>query len=145
SVRLTGFSLRGSAELGTQVRVERSATKVLALGSAERAVRDTTLARLLVATADSPAEDIVHATALARAVAARGPARTVVIALRGPRLRVIPPASGTAARAGTVMRVHLQATDSIGRIEGLGVRVQGGGADLHETVRIDPAEAMVDT
>ena len=145
SVRLTGFSLRGSAELGTQVRVERFATKVLALGSAERAVRDTTLARFLVATADSLAEDIVYVTALARDVAGRVHADTVVIAIGGPRLRVISPASGTAARAGTALRVHLQATDSIGRIEGLGVRMQGGGADLHETVRIDPAEAMVDT
>ena len=145
SIALTGFSLRGSAELGTQVRVERFATKFVDLTGTGAAVRDTTLSRFLVATADSLAEDLVYIAAVARDVAGRVHADTIAIAIGGPRVRVLSPGGGSVARAGTSLRVHLQATDSTGRIETVGVRLEGAGADLHEAVRIDPAEAHVDT
>ena len=145
SIGLTGFSLRGDAELGTQVRIERFATKFVDLTGTGAAVRDTSLSRFLLATADSLAEDRVYIAAVARDVGGRLHADTVAIAIGGPRVRVLSPAGGSVVRAGTALRVHLQATDSIGRIEAVGVRVEGAGSDVHESVRVDPAEVHVDT
>lgn len=144
AIRLEGFALRGSAALGTQTRVDRFETKVVDLSALETAVRDTTVSRFLVATADSLAEDTVYISATVEDLAGRQYADTVAISVGGPRVQVLSPAAGAAVRAGTTLEVRLSASDNAGRIETIRLQLQGG-ATLDTVLTIDPPEASVDT
>lgn len=144
AVRLEGFSLRGSADLGTQTRVVRLETKVVELSGLPEAVRDTTLSRFLLATSDSLAEDTVYIAATVVDVAGRQYADTVTISIGGPRVQVVSPAAGAAVRAGTPLEVRLSASDNAGRIEAIRLQMSGGAA-IDTVLRIDPPEETVDT
>ncbi|HEX6925339.1 MAG TPA: hypothetical protein VF167_07905 [Longimicrobiaceae bacterium] len=145
SVRLSGFSLRGSSELGTLRQVERFESKIVDLSTLSEAVTDTTIARYLVATSDSLPEDGVYLTATVRDIGGNVRADTVRISIGGPRLQVLSPGLGSTVRAGAVLTVQLFAADSVQRIQTVGVRLAGEGIDLREELELDPPLARVDT
>ena len=91
SVALSGFVLRGSPELGTQVRIEKFAPKLVALSSGTALVRDTTLTRYLVATSDSVTDEPVYIVAAVRDLAGNTRADTVTISVGGPRVAIFEP------------------------------------------------------
>ena len=144
SVTLVGFSLRGSAELGTETRVERFAPKVVALLGGRTLVRDTLLTRYLIATSDSLPEDRVYIVASVRDTVGNVRADTVTISVGGPRVTILEPIADTQLRAGGAMRVRIQAADSVGRIAAIRLRAsEAFTADT--TLQIDPSLRLVDT
>jgi hypothetical protein len=144
SVALRGFSLRGSAELGTQVEVARYATKVVDLRGVGAVVRDTVITRYLLATSDSLPESPVYIVAAARDTMENVRADTIGISLGGPRVSIAAPLPGTQLRAGTGLPVHIQAADSVGRIATVRLRAsQAFQADT--SLQIDPSVRSLDT
>jgi hypothetical protein len=144
SVALSGFVLRGSPDLGTQVRVEKFVPKVVALSGGTALVRDTTITRYLVATSDSVTNEPVYIVAAVRDLAGNTRADTVTISVGGPRVAILEPVSTTQLRAGSTLRVRVQAADSTGHI--VSIRLGGGVTAPTDTIiSVDPARALVDT
>lgn len=147
SVLLTGYSLRGSARLGTEVKVQRFAPKVVALRSSAGAVRDTILERFLIATSDSVAEQPVYLVATAVDTVGNARADTLLIGIGGPRVRIQDPVVPVEVRRGSQLRVRVTAADTVNRLLDLRVRVlnRSGAVADSVVVRFEPAVASVDT
>lgn len=144
SVTLAGFSLRGSAELGTQVAVARFAPKSVGLRGLGAAVRDTVITRYLLATSDSLPEDPVYIVAAVRDTVGNVRADTIGISLGGPRVTISAPLAGTLFRAGFTLPVRIQAADSAGRITTVRLRAsQAFSADT--ALHLDPSLRSLDT
>jgi YVTN family beta-propeller protein len=144
SVTLAGFSLRGSAELGTQVTVVRFAPKSVALRGLGAAVRDTLITRYLLATSDSLPEDPVYIVAAVRDTMGNVRADTIGISLGGPRITISAPLPGALFRAGFSLPVRIQAADSVGRITT--VRLRASDAFVADTaIHLDPSLPSLDT
>jgi hypothetical protein len=111
-VELSGFALRGSVELGTQTRVDRFETKVVDLEGIEPAVRDTILARYLLATSDTLVEAEVRIVARATDTFGNVSADTVRIEIGGPRVHIVSPGSLSEIQAGTDLKVRVVASDT---------------------------------
>lgn len=143
TLELRGFSLRGSAELGTQTRVERFATKVVEFDSLT-SVRDTTVTRYLLPAADTLPDARVYVVATATDRNGNQAADTLLLSIGGPRVQLVSPTPGTDLRAGTTVPVRVAASDPRGRVESLTVEAQGGGAQS-VSLRLDPPALAVDT
>lgn len=118
SVVLSGFSLRGSATLGTQVAVPRFEPKTIALPRT-RAARDTVIERYLLATRDSLADRAVFVVATVRDSVGNAHADTVRIAIGGPRVEIRDPSAATELRAGSRLKVRVVASDTTSPITAL--------------------------
>jgi hypothetical protein len=145
SLELAGFALRGSADLGTQQKVERFGTKSVAFDSVGGAVRDTTITRYLIATADTVSESPVYLVATVRDTAGTVRADTVTISIGGPQVRIASPADGTEVRAGVPLRIELSARERQDRIATIRLWSEGGGINADTTLRLSSLVASVDT
>lgn len=126
-LELRGISIRGSADLGTAVVVERfSPLTVPPTGGFRSGLRDTVIRRYLKPkTPVDTVQDSVVVLAIGRDVAGNvDTARARLNVVSGPRVITLSPASGDSVRPGTTVRIQLRAThsDDIAR---LGVRVTG--------------------
>jgi hypothetical protein len=144
SVVLEGFSLRGSAELGSLERVQRFAPKVIAFRTIGHLVRDTALTRYLLPTSDSLAESPVYIVATVSDTVGNRTADTVAISVGGPRITILEPVSNSQIRAGGTLRVRVEAADSVGRIAAVRVRALNA-FQADTTLKIDPSQRSVDT
>lgn len=112
SVVLAGLAVRGDADLGTETRLPRFLTKVLALGGMRSAVTDTVVARYLPATTDTLAEDSVRIVARVVDRGGNAVSDTVYVGIGGPRVQIVAPAHGSSVRIGADLRVRLTAADA---------------------------------
>jgi hypothetical protein len=142
SVELTGFALRGDPQLGTQVLVPRFHTKTVELAGAPT---DTLITRFLIASGDTLPEDGVYVVATARDTAGNVRADTTRISVRGPRVELVSPVSGSTFPQGTPFPVRIVAQDNFDRIQS--IRLTGTGALTVDTtlVLLTPNPAQVDT
>lgn len=144
SVQLTGFALRGDANLGTRTRVERFEAKTVVFDASAPAVSDTTLTRDLVAVPEFVPESRVYVVATVKDGAGNESADTVLVSLGGPRVRITSPAPDSALRAGSAVAVRLSADDRADRLASVRVRTSGAFA-ADTTLRLLVPEATVDT
>lgn len=126
-LELKGVSIRGNADLGNAVVVERFTPLTVPPGGAFRAgLRDTVIRRYLVPKVPvDTVQDSVVVLAIGTDVASNVDTATVrVNIVSGPRVVTLSPAPGDSVRAGAAVRIQVRAThsDDIGR---LGVRVRG--------------------
>jgi hypothetical protein len=125
SVELSGYSLRGSAGLGTQQRIERFAAKTVVFDPSAAPVTQQTVQRYLLATADTLAEDPVFLLARVRDRAGNVDSATVRIAVGGPRAQILAPSAGQEFRAGTQLQVRGVGLDRNSQIRSLVLRMTG--------------------
>jgi hypothetical protein len=123
SVELSAFALRGERDLGTEERVDRFATKTVDLSGLS--VRDTTLLRYLIATADTLPESPVYLVATATDEGGNVRADTLVFAVGGARVEIASPTNGAQVRAGTPLVVRILAADPLDRIRSVRMRLTG--------------------
>lgn len=145
-VTLSGFSLRGDPNLGTQQKVERFVAKDIDLSprTTGRLVRDTVITRFLLASTDSTPERGVYVVALARDTIGRTDADTVPVVIGGPKIQILSPAAATEFRAGTQIPVRLLAEDRIDLISSIRLRTTGAFAS-DTTLLLRVPRASVDT
>ncbi|WP_420126928.1 YncE family protein [Longimicrobium sp.] len=142
TVILEGFAIRGSATLGTAVRVERFEKKTVDLRADGRLVRDTIIDRFLLATGDTVPEGGVFVVVTARDTADRETADTMQVNLGGPRISVT---SGAAEYfAGTQMSVTINATDNRDLLSSVTLNLSGG-MQLNQVIQFSSARAQYDT
>ncbi len=143
SLTLEGFALRGAAQLGTLHRVDRFTAKAVALGT-NGIVRDSTIFRYLIATADTLAEDPVYIVATVRDTAGNVAADTVVVSIGGPQVQIVSPLSGAEVRAGTPLIVRVSARERPHRIAAIRVSMEGA-VGIQRTLQLSSTESEVDT
>ena len=143
SVTFEGFALRGDPNLGTQTRVERYVKKVVVMPS-NRSVRDTTLARYLVATTDALSERDVYVVVTAKDTAGNATSDTARVNVGGPRVSIVSPADGAEFRGGTQIPVRLQAEDPVDLIRSVRLRATGA-FTLDTTITLRTAAASLDS
>lgn len=143
SLKLEGFALRGSADLGTQQAVTRFGSKTVAL-SGLAANKDTVITRYLVAAADSTAERRVLIVATAVDSANNTRVDTSFINIGGPRAEVLAPAPNDSFPSGAQLPVRVVAEDANDLIRAVLVRLTGAFA-REITIPIAVPRARVDT
>lgn len=125
SITFAGYSLRGSAALGTQDTVRRyPAITAPASGSFPAGVIDTVITRYLKAQipADSLTDSLVVVAIAVDALGGIDTARVSVKIVRGPSVQVLSPVAGDSATPGAGLTVTLRATDPTG-VARLGFRI----------------------
>ena len=129
SVRLSGYALRGSLELGTGTRVDRFAPKAIAIGAGVT-VRDTTISRYLVATADSASDTTAYIVVRARDRAGNASLDSVRLSVTpAPRVRILAPRADSVVSAGGPLTVRFRADNAATRVGQVTVRLSGGVSD----------------
>ena len=141
SVRMYGVAERGDAALGTNEVVSRFNEKVITLPAG---VKDTTLTRYLIPTADTVKET---AFIVVEAADSTGnfSADTVNLILGGPDVQLLDMENGQSVQAGLNLTARVHANDPLGIIS---IRVNVGGAFKATVVKtISPAadSAVMDT
>ncbi|MDQ3389487.1 MAG: Ig-like domain-containing protein, partial [Gemmatimonadota bacterium] len=125
-VEFSGFALRGDPALGTQQKVSRFGTKRVTFTSpGGRVLTDTTVARDLIATADSVPETGVYVVATAQDTSGNISADTVLVSIGGPRVRITTPSADSTLRAGSTLTVRVAAEDRIHGVASVRVRTSG--------------------
>jgi hypothetical protein len=119
SLEISGFAVRGSPALGTAEKVARFATKTVDLNAATRSVRDTTVGRYLVATADTLPETTVYVVALATDSAGNQKADTAVVSIQGrnvqkPTVSIQLPLDSATMAVGDSLFAQVRVTDGVG-------------------------------
>ena len=137
-----GFALRGDASLGTQVAVPRYTKKVVNLGAS--VVRDTTVSRYLLATADSSSERNVLIVVTAADSAGNESKDTTLVNIGGPRITIMAPAPDAEFRSGTQLTVRLQAEDRNDQIRSVRLRATGA-FTLDSLITLRASAPLVDT
>lgn len=122
SVELGGYALRGSAALGTQVRVERFARKLVVF---EGGSKSATVERYLLPAADTLAESPVFLEAVVRDASGNRATQTFQVSIGGPRVAIREPAAGGLVTAGTQVRVRVSANVANDRVASLVLRSRG--------------------
>lgn len=127
SITMSGYSLRGSAALGTQDTVVRYPV-ITAPGSGSvfaAALTDTTITRYLkpLVPADTLTDSLVVRVIATDALGGVDTARVTVKIVRGPNVLVLSPVAGDSATPGAGLTVTLRATDITG-VARLGFRLQ---------------------
>ena len=131
-----GYSLRGSAALGTQDTVRRyPLIAAPATGSFVVGTTDTVITRYLKASlpADSLTDSLYVVVVAVDALGGIDTARVSVKVVRGPSLQVLSPVPGDSATAGAGLTIILRATDQTG-VSKLGFRVT---SDASFPTRVD--------
>ncbi len=127
SVAFSGYTLRGSAALGTQDTIVRypAITAPSASSSFAPGVIDTIITRYLkpLLPADSLTDSLVVNAVATDALGAIDTARVSVKIVRGPSVVVLSPVAGDSATPGAGLTVTLRATDVTG-VAKLGFRLQ---------------------
>ena len=125
SIAFSGYSLRGSAALGTQDTVRRYPA-VIAPGTGSFAVGvvDTIITRYLksLVPTDSVTDSLVVIAVAVDALGGIDTARVSVKIVRGPSVQVLSPVPGDSATRGSGLTVTLRATDLTG-VARLGFRI----------------------
>lgn len=144
SVTIEGYAIRGNADLGTAVRVNRFETKTVDLLAGGQVVRDTVIDRFLAATADTLPEAGVYIVVTARDSAGKTAADTFRVNLGGPRVQLSDPTPATPF-AGSQLSVRLAARDARDLLTS--VRVEGSGAFVPTPIvlQFNPARAEIDS
>lgn len=125
SITFSGYSLRGSAALGTQDTVKRyPAVTAPGTGFFGVGVVDTTITRYLksLIPADSVTDSLVVIAVAVDALGGIDTARVSVKIVRGPNVQVLSPVPGDSATPGAGLTVTLRATDLTG-VARLGFRI----------------------
>ncbi|MEX2572137.1 MAG: Ig-like domain-containing protein [Gemmatimonadota bacterium] len=143
SVLLSGFAVRGSAELGTAIQIPRFEPKQVDFTDEAPLVRDTSLARYLIATGDTLPADTVFIVANVTDVVGNERADTLHVAIGGPRVAIVAPTSGTEVRAGAVVPVRVTASDNAG-LQSLRLALSGD-LEADTLLAYDQPLATVDT
>ena len=127
NISITGYSLRGSAVLGTQDTVVRyprvgAPTATASFGTN---VKDTTIFRYIKPSApvDTITDSLVVSAVVTDYLGAIDTARITVKMVRGPNVFVLSPVAGDSATPGAGLTVTLRATDPTGVLR-LGFRIQ---------------------
>ncbi|MEP7002020.1 MAG: hypothetical protein ABI969_16145 [bacterium] len=126
SVSFTGYSLRGSAILGTQDTVIRYPTvKAPPTGVFATGVVDTVITRYLkpLLPADTLTDSLVVTAIAVDALGGVDTAMVTIKVVRGPNVQVLSPVAGDSATPGAGLTVILRATDLTG-VARLGFRLQ---------------------
>lgn len=146
SLLLEGYVMRGDPNTTTPARVERFAPKSVDLSrvATGRVVRDTTINRYLVATADSLPERGIFVVATAVDSAGNSRSDTVRLSVGGPRVAIVSPAGRAEFRGNTQIPVRLLAEDANDLIRS--VRLRASGAFTRDTtLTLRVPVARVDT
>jgi hypothetical protein len=122
SLVISGFALRGSAELGTQTKVERFVPKTVTFAPG---TRTATVERYLAATSDTTPDARVYIVATARDSMGNVRADTVPVSLGGPKVEIVSPADRAQVFAGSQVPVRITAKDGIGFISSVVLRSTG--------------------
>lgn len=125
SITFSGYSLRGSASLGTQDTVKRyPAVTAPSTGAFAVGVVDTIITRYLKSAvpADSVTDSLVVIAIAVDALGGIDTARVSVKIVRGPSVQVLSPVPGDSATPGAGLTVTLRATDLTG-VARLGFRI----------------------
>lgn len=127
SVTFFGYTLRGSAALGTQDTIVRypAITAPTATSNFAAGVTDTIITRYLkpALPADTLTDSLVVNAVATDALGAVDTARVSVKIVRGPSVQVLSPVAGDSATPGAGLTVTLRATDLTG-VAKLGFRLQ---------------------
>jgi hypothetical protein len=120
SILLAGVAFRGDPDLGTDVTVPRYVTRMVRFPSS---VRDTTVSRYLVPTADSTRE---AAFLFAIAYDSRGnlSSDTVRVTIGGPRVNILTLEDNQKIQAGLSLNLRVEAADPEGVLD-LAIEVRG--------------------
>ena len=143
SVKVEGYSIRGSAQLGTAVRVNRFDSKTVRLDSLGRVVQDTTVDRFLYATSDTVPETGVFVVVTARDTAGNESADTIRVNLGGPRVS-LQLESSQEPRGGSQLSLRVSASEPRDLLTSVLVRGTGA-ATFERLLQFTPARGELDS
>ena len=144
SIVISGFALRGDPALGTQTQAARFFSKTVNLKGLSAAVKDTTLQRYLLPTADNAPERNVLIVVAAYDSMRNVGADSAKVNLGGPKITIVAPTAGTPFKAGTTLPVRVQAVDSADLVRSVRVRATGA-FTVDSTISFTTPRALVDT
>ncbi|HEY0036098.1 MAG TPA: hypothetical protein VGB66_05385, partial [Longimicrobium sp.] len=123
TLKLEGFAVRGSRDLGTDSAVARFVSKTVSLAGTTR--KDTVITRYLVATRDSTQERRVRIVATVADSSGNTRMDTAYVNIGGPRAEVLAPAQNDSVASGALLPVRVLAEDANDLIRAVTVRMTG--------------------